>query len=83
MTESTNDQAFQFCAEISKANGEKPIGSAGSADVWLFVEVAPPWPRDVWEAKTVPPALLAAGFDGLSGSLGHVISYDCSFNDQS
>ena len=51
---------FQLCSVISKENGETPIGSASNAEYWLFIEVRPPWPRNVWEAKTLPPPLVKA-----------------------
>ena len=54
MTVTTPEPKFQLCADISKANGEDPIGSATNADHFLFVEVHPPWPRDVWQARTLP-----------------------------
>ena len=33
----------RFCSIVSKANGEDPIGTAGTADHWLVVEFAQPW----------------------------------------
>ena len=32
----------RFCSLVSKANGEDPIGTAGTADHWLVVEFAQP-----------------------------------------
>jgi len=40
--------AVHYCSVISKANGEDPIGSAGTADQWLLVEVAKPWSAKLW-----------------------------------
>jgi len=36
----------QLCSEVSKANGEGPIGSAGTYDHFLFVEMPEPWPKN-------------------------------------
>lgn len=33
----------RFCSVISQNNGEDPIGTAGSFDRWLIVELALPW----------------------------------------
>ncbi|WP_317134653.1 sucrase ferredoxin [Leptolyngbya sp. 7M] len=33
----------RFCSEVSKANGEDPIGSAGTYGQFLFVEMPEPW----------------------------------------
>ncbi|NEZ64737.1 sucrase ferredoxin [Leptolyngbyaceae cyanobacterium CCMR0082] len=34
----------RYCSQVSKANGEDPIGSAPQIDYWLIVEVPQPWP---------------------------------------
>ncbi|MBE9190264.1 sucrase ferredoxin [Gloeocapsopsis crepidinum LEGE 06123] len=36
----------QICSEVSQANGEDLIGSAGNYDHFLFVEMAEPWARN-------------------------------------
>jgi hypothetical protein len=33
----------RFCSEISKANGEDLLGTAGTADYWLVIERPQPW----------------------------------------
>ncbi|ERN41881.1 uncharacterized protein conserved in bacteria containing thioredoxin-like domain protein [Rubidibacter lacunae KORDI 51-2] len=43
MLEQENFSTCQFCSEVSKANGEDPIGTAATVDCWLVVEMAPPW----------------------------------------
>lgn len=35
----------QFCSIVSKTNGEDPIGSAGTFDHWLIIEMAQPWAK--------------------------------------
>ncbi len=52
-------QKRRLCSVISMANGEDPIGSAVQFDQYLILEVPPPWPRDVWEAKHLPTGLMA------------------------
>ncbi|ASC71770.1 hypothetical protein XM38_027240 [Halomicronema hongdechloris C2206] len=42
---------FCYCCEVSKANGEDPIGSAGNYDAFLFIEVPEPWPIEFWQAQ--------------------------------
>ena len=34
----------RYCSQVSKANGEDPIGSAPQVDYWLIVEIPQPWP---------------------------------------
>ena len=41
----------RYCAVVSKANREDPIGTAGTVDEWLLVEVPQPWKTHLWEAK--------------------------------
>ncbi|MUL37901.1 sucrase ferredoxin [Gloeocapsopsis dulcis] len=36
-----------FCSLVSKANGEDPIGTAGTADHWLIMEVPQPWTQNI------------------------------------
>lgn len=33
----------RLCSEVSKANGEDPIGCAGNYDHFLFAEMPEPW----------------------------------------
>lgn len=35
----------QFCSVVSKANGEDPIGTAITADIWLIMEIPLPWTK--------------------------------------
>jgi len=39
----------QFCSVISKANGEDPIGTAGTHDEWIIVELPQPWSMETWQ----------------------------------
>ena len=38
----------RYCSQVSKANGEDPIGSAPQADYWLIVEIPQPWPKKMF-----------------------------------
>ena len=37
--------ACRFCSEVSRSQGEDPIGSAEPSDHWLISELPLPWPR--------------------------------------
>jgi hypothetical protein len=41
----------RYCSVVSKANGEDPIGTAGTVDEWLLVEVPRPWKMELWQEK--------------------------------
>jgi hypothetical protein len=43
MTQMDIIKECQFCSQVSKTNGEDPIGSAGTYDHFLFVELPEPW----------------------------------------
>ncbi|WP_414575205.1 sucrase ferredoxin [Anabaena sp. CCY 9402-a] len=45
------DDDCRYCSVVSKANREDPIGTAGTVDEWLLVEVPQPWKTHLWEAK--------------------------------
>lgn len=60
MNMSTNNNLTdcRFCSVVSKANGEDPIGSAGTYDHWLIVELALPWSEKLWlENPRVQPII--------------------------
>jgi hypothetical protein len=38
----------RFCSEVSKNNGEDPIGTAGTYDRWLILELKQPWSPMMW-----------------------------------
>lgn len=46
----------RFCSQVSKANGEDPIGTAGTADYWLVMELAQPWSGQIFQedSRTKP-----------------------------
>jgi hypothetical protein len=51
----------QFCSVISKANGEDPIGTAGTYDAFLLIEAKPPWSGAIWlEAGAMPQQVVEA-----------------------
>ena len=39
----------RFCSQVSKTNGEDPIGTAGNADHWLIMELAQPWTEQLFK----------------------------------
>ena len=43
----------RYCSQVSKANGEDPIGSAPQVDYWLLVEIKPPWPMSMFEENPI------------------------------
>lgn len=49
---------FPLCAVVSMENGEDPIGTALNFNHLLALELSPPWPEDVWQAKHVPDGLV-------------------------
>ncbi|PZD72632.1 hypothetical protein C1752_03468 [Acaryochloris thomasi RCC1774] len=55
-TELFND--CRYCSLVSKANGEDPIGTAGTADHWLVMEIPQPWPREMFATHPLISQLL-------------------------
>ena len=48
----------RFCSEVSKANGEDPIGTASTCDHWLIIEIAQPWSEQAFmENPQLKPVL--------------------------
>jgi len=41
----------QYCSVTSQANGEDPIGTAVTAQQWLFIEVPMPWAKNPWAGE--------------------------------
>ncbi|MDZ8237967.1 MAG: sucrase ferredoxin [Nostoc sp. ChiQUE01a] len=39
----------RFCSLVSKANGEDLIGTAGTYEHWLVMEVPQPWPQEIFQ----------------------------------
>ncbi|MEM1256367.1 MAG: sucrase ferredoxin [Cyanobacteria bacterium P01_H01_bin.21] len=39
----------RFCSQVSKGNGEDPIGTAGTANHWLVMELAQPWTEQMFK----------------------------------
>ncbi len=51
----------RFCAEISKSNGEDPIGSAGKYNRFLLIEAPLPWSEQIWlKAGSMPQGIIDA-----------------------
>ncbi|MEO1592801.1 MAG: sucrase ferredoxin [Cyanobacteria bacterium J06632_22] len=59
---SRTDADCRYCSVVSKANGEDPIGTAVTADQWLFVEVPLPWAKNPWAGQ---PAELLRVFEDI------------------
>lgn len=61
MTQTDMMKECQFCSEVSKANGEDPIGTAGTYDAFLLIEAMPPWSGTIWlETGTMPQQVVDA-----------------------
>ncbi|MEO0405789.1 MAG: sucrase ferredoxin [Cyanobacteria bacterium P01_A01_bin.135] len=52
------DESCRYCSVATKAAGVDPIGSAGTAHRWLFIEVPRPWSKGIWNDKPQLAALL-------------------------
>lgn len=48
----------RFCSLVSKANGEDPIGTAGTCDYWLIMEIPQPWSQNIFEENPTLKSLL-------------------------
>lgn len=48
----------RYCSLVSKANGEDPIGTAGTADHWLIMEIPQPWPKEMFTSHPLISQLL-------------------------
>ena len=48
----------RFCSLVSKANGEDPIGTAGTYDHWFIMEVPRPWPQEIFQENSTIKALI-------------------------
>ncbi|MEH2178687.1 sucrase ferredoxin [Nostoc sp.] len=48
----------RFCSLVSKANGEDPIGTAGTYDHWLIMEVPQPWPQEIFQENPTLKSLM-------------------------
>lgn len=61
MSDSAALSNCQFCSVISKANGEDPIGTAGTYDAFLLIEAKLPWSGAIWlEAGAMPQQVVDA-----------------------
>ncbi len=47
----------QMCSLVSRKGGEDPIGTAGSYERYLLVEIPTPWQRDASQSRAVSPEL--------------------------
>ncbi|MFN6470949.1 MAG: sucrase ferredoxin [Nostoc sp. SerVER01] len=43
----------RFCSLVSKANGEDLIGTAGTCEHWLIMEVPQPWPQEIFQQNPI------------------------------
>lgn len=56
----TSNHNFRLCSDISKANGEDPIGTASPFDYCLLIELPKPWANNVWQSQRVSAELRQA-----------------------
>ena len=49
----------RFCSLVSKTNGEDPIGTAGTCDYWLIMEVPQPWSQDIFRENSIIKQLIS------------------------
>lgn len=60
-TQQTNQLVLtdcRFCSLISKANKEDPIGTAGTCNHWLIIEIPKPWPQKIHQENPTIKSLL-------------------------
>ncbi|MBW4569104.1 MAG: sucrase ferredoxin [Tolypothrix carrinoi HA7290-LM1] len=48
----------RFCSLVSKANGEDPIGTAGTCDHWLIMEIPQPWSQEIFQENPTTKLLM-------------------------
>lgn len=49
----------RYCSQVSKANGEDPVGSAPQVDYWLLVEIKQPWPMSMFTENPIIAQVIA------------------------
>ncbi|GAA6620726.1 sucrase ferredoxin [Scytonema sp. NUACC26] len=49
----------RFCSLVSKTNGEDPIGTAGTCDHWLIMEIPQPWSQNIFQENATIKALIS------------------------
>lgn len=47
----------RLCSEVSRRNGDDPIGTATPYDTYLGIEIPPPWKEDIARSVNYPPGL--------------------------
>ena len=50
----------RLCSEVSRRNGDDPIGTATPYDTYLAIEIPPPWKEDIARSASYPPGLWEA-----------------------
>ena len=48
----------RFCSLVSKANGEDLIGTAGTYEHWLIIEIPQPWPEEIFQENSTLKSLI-------------------------
>ncbi|MEH2361085.1 sucrase ferredoxin [Nostoc sp.] len=48
----------RFCSVVSKTNKEDPIGTAGTCDHWLIMEIPQPWSQDLFQENPTIRSLI-------------------------
>jgi len=59
ITIDTLETDCRFCSQISKTNGEDPIGSAGTYDHWIIAEIPQPWTTTIWKEHPILAPVMA------------------------
>jgi len=59
MTANTLETDCRFCSQVAKANGQDPIGSAGTYDHWIIAEIPQPWPTTIWKEHPIVAPVMA------------------------
>ena len=58
MAQLQSTEQYRLCAQVSRANGEEPIGSAVTFEQCLIIELPLPWPRDAMQTLHLPSGVL-------------------------
>ncbi|MEM0979728.1 MAG: sucrase ferredoxin, partial [Cyanobacteria bacterium P01_H01_bin.58] len=58
-----NQSQCRYCSVISQANGEDPIGTAITADLWVMIEVPRPWTKNPWQEEVAELLALFAALE--------------------
>ncbi|NJN13546.1 MAG: sucrase ferredoxin, partial [Richelia sp. RM1_1_1] len=57
-TYETQLQDCRFCSLVSKVNKEDLIGTAGTCDHWLIMEIPQPWQQEIFQENPIIKSLV-------------------------